>query len=485
MLVPHEPDLDPRIRWVTNLCSQVGRTDIIGFVWATHKPEREYDGAIYVERVTSTDYPLPIYQFLLATNLKHLVYEFLVRSDTGRRLIDSFRRTMVSLGIRKVYDHDLPSPSESQVSAPRSGSSVPDAGAIPLPASRIPNQVKASSPSNEVRHKKSGALIQYRESLKRFIKSWYAYFTISNALYMRSRAVSIVPRVIICHDIYALGAAVKLKRLFGCSILYDSHELWPEADLQALDWEKRGTEIVERKLIRQADAVITVTPQIARQLEIRYGIEHVLSVPNAEPLMETSLRIQEQPVVFPLRFLVQGNVSMGRGFDELLYCWSQLEDDRAVLVLRCPENPYFEELLEKYDPLIRTGMVLIAEPVKESQLVEAASFADVGIIPYGGPSLNHVYACPNKLSQYMQAGLAILHHADQEYVSQVIQLHRCGLSYNPANPETLKKAVRQLIDNPLELATLKRNAYRAARSEFNWQVQSKPYLDSIMKFYGS
>jgi glycosyltransferase involved in cell wall biosynthesis len=201
--------------------------------------------------------------------------------------------------------------------------------------------------------------------------------------------------------------------------------------------------------------------------------------------METSLRIQEQPVVFPLRFLVQGNVSMGRGFDELLYCWSQLEDDRAVLVLRCPENPYFEELLEKYDPLIRTGMVLIAEPVKESQLVEAASFADVGIIPYGGPSLNHVYACPNKLSQYMQAGLAILHHADQEYVSQVIQLHRCGLSYNPANPETLKKAVRQLIDNPLELATLKRNAYRAARSEFNWQVQSKPYLDSIMKFYGS
>jgi len=58
MLVPHEPEVDPRIKWVTQLCAQIGRTDIIGFInEANHKPSREYEGQIYTERITPVEYP--------------------------------------------------------------------------------------------------------------------------------------------------------------------------------------------------------------------------------------------------------------------------------------------------------------------------------------------------------------------------------------------------------------------------------------------
>src|SRR5579859_3945751 len=51
MLVPHEPDLDPRVRWVLDLCRSVGRTEVIAATWRSTKPVVEYDGVVSIERV--------------------------------------------------------------------------------------------------------------------------------------------------------------------------------------------------------------------------------------------------------------------------------------------------------------------------------------------------------------------------------------------------------------------------------------------------
>jgi len=59
MLVPHEPTLDPRIKWVTEMCARHGRTDILCYTnTVDSRPEREYDAVVYVERVNVNDCPL-------------------------------------------------------------------------------------------------------------------------------------------------------------------------------------------------------------------------------------------------------------------------------------------------------------------------------------------------------------------------------------------------------------------------------------------
>ena len=63
MLVPHEPELDPRIRWVTQLCAEFGPTDIIASVSSIEmlksvgRPAQEYNGNIYLERITKMRIP--------------------------------------------------------------------------------------------------------------------------------------------------------------------------------------------------------------------------------------------------------------------------------------------------------------------------------------------------------------------------------------------------------------------------------------------
>jgi glycosyltransferase involved in cell wall biosynthesis len=486
MLVPHEPELDPRIRWVANLCKGFGRTEIIGFVYELAKPQREYDSLVSTDRVMAIDYPRSFFLWFidviqLVRHPLRLIYlilrkiwdvfcELLLNFKRGQEIINSIKNLKSKLvdyvrkyrqdGIKlKNQLHASPSPKTSQATQAR-------------------RNVKCTQES-----KNREGIRDYLGSIRHWFGIVYTLELISNTLFQRARTTSIIPRVVICHDIFALGAAVKYKHLFGTPIIYDSHELWPEADLRSLPWEKKWTASFEQKLIRQADLVITVNPQIANHLEKLYQIEKVISVPNAEPLPQ-SLGTTRAILEYPLKFLIQGQATPKRGIEEFLDIWQLIEDERAVLIVRCPENPFLACLRQKYQSSIEKRKIIFAPAVSEKELVGAASMADVGVIPYTGPNLNHVYACPNKLSQYMQAGLVIFHNSDQLFVSEMINKFDCGLSYDINHPETIVNAISSLTSNLDLVRKYQVNSYKASLSEFNWEIQSKPYIEAIQRFYG-
>jgi glycosyltransferase involved in cell wall biosynthesis len=114
--------------------------------------------------------------------------------------------------------------------------------------------------------------------------------------------------------------------------------------------------------------------------------------------------------------------------------------------------------------------------------VSAARFADIGIIPYMGPNLNHEFCCPNKLSQYMQAGLAILANR-LTFVREVIERYQCGMVYDAREAETLVQAVRHLAEHRDILGAMKRRARERAVKEINWSVQSADYRMAIERMF--
>jgi glycosyltransferase involved in cell wall biosynthesis len=107
------------------------------------------------------------------------------------------------------------------------------------------------------------------------------------------------------------------------------------------------------------------------------------------------------------------------------------------------------------------------------------------VIPYPLTTLNHRFCCPNKLSQYMQAGLAIL-STNSSFVEGILRQSNAGLTYEVTTPDSVVTAVRALLDAPQQLGIMQRNALAFANSEFNWQSQSTPYLNAISRlFYAS
>lgn len=416
MLVPHDPQDDPRIEWVSRTCAELARTDVIGAVWSDTRPSVEYDGVVSIER-------------------------------------------------RNVY--------EVSSTMARATATATAAGSILGAAGRYLTREGGRAPKGALRRAD-----HHIGAAARFLSVAGYGNLLADTLARAGRALSIPPKVVICHDIYALMAAPALKSRFNCAVIYDSHEFWPQADLLAQKWEASLMTKIERRAIRHADAVVTVSPPLGVHLQELYGLNEVFVVPNAEPFDDEIRPSSVRPADEPVRFLLQGQVAPGRGIEILMATWADSGIRDAVLELRCPVNPYLSKLRERFSRAIDAGAIVLQPPVREAELVHAASAADVGVIPYVGPNLNHVYACPNKLSQYMHAGLAILAN-DLAFVGDVIRRYDCGAVYRAEEPSTLIDAVRSMVDDRERLTQLKTNAYNAFRTDFNWESQSVPYRELL------
>lgn len=419
MLVPHEPDLDPRVKWAADLCASIHPTHVLGVTSSTEKRQREFRGEAFIERVNVAE--------TASTNAQARAQRLGGLSSSGP-------------AVEYISRHGAP------------------------PATR--------SLRGWLRHQLGAA--------ERFVSSLGYYGLIGNSLWRRARTVSVRPAVIVCHDIYALGTALKFKARWGSKVLYDCHEFWPEADLLAQRWEQALTRAYERRLIRRADVVVTVSQPLARHLERTYGLKDVLSVPNACPRDLGVVSSAERRLELPIRVLVQGRAAPRRGFEELLLAWRSFDDQRAILELRCPPSAYLADLKATCRDLERAGRLRFSPPVGEDELIAAAAQADVGLIPYTGLSLNHVFACPNKLSQYMHAGLAILSN-DLPNIRSIVEQYQCGLVYDAARPASLGEAILKLVDDLDLLQGMKRASTRAAAESFNWEVQSQPYRDAVIR----
>ena len=288
------------------------------------------------------------------------------------------------------------------------------------------------------------------------------------------------PDVIHCNDLDTLLVGVLARKHFGCTLVYDAHEYFPHSDPEGGWLDRVVFHFLENALIRKADAVITVNHQLAEVIRDAYGLSEVRSLPNAVPWSGTQAAMSTDMTALAsgrVKFLFQGRFSPQRGLEELVDAWSRIDATRAALFLRGPDNAWRQELRARAERLGILGRsVYFLDAVRETQLVAAAMEADVGVIAYKGDVAGYKYACPNKLSQYLHAGLMVLTN-DLPYVREVIEDAGAGLHYSSADPDSIVGAVSRISGDAGLLRESKENALRYARASFNWQRVSPVLYD--------
>jgi glycosyltransferase involved in cell wall biosynthesis len=282
------------------------------------------------------------------------------------------------------------------------------------------------------------------------------------------------PDVIHCNDLDTLLVGVLAKLKLGSRLVYDAHEFFPVSDPNSRWLDIAFFTMIERFLIHSADAVITVNPMLAKAMKDNYHLGTVHSLPNAEPWSGTRPKVFD-PKIRALagdrvKFLFQGRFAPQRGIEELVEGWAKVNRSKAVLFLRGPDNIWRQRILDLVERLnLLNNAVYFLEPVQEDRLVEAAVEADVGVIPYKSVAINDRLSCPNKLSQYLHAGLMVITN-DLPYVKLVVEEAQAGLSYRSDDLSTLVSAVSQITDDPCLLRRSKDNARQFACRKFNWQA---------------
>ncbi len=278
-------------------------------------------------------------------------------------------------------------------------------------------------------------------------------------------------RVFHGNDLPTLPLTTWAARLYGGKALYDSHELWVGMVPEMTPVFNSVTRWVEHRYIRQMDAVVTVNDLIAEELRRQYRIplpSVVMNCPEPESPRSLdpchSIRTQlgltsETPII-----LYQGRYELGRGLEALIESGRYLS--RGVIVLR-GYGANEDDLRQRVADLGVAGRVIMVEPVPMADLVNAAAEADVGVVPYTAYSPGYYYASPNKLFEYMFAGLAIA-VSHLPVLEKIVRDHDLGVVFDPADPSHIAEQLNALVGNAARLRTCKENATRVARDRYNW-----------------
>lgn len=292
------------------------------------------------------------------------------------------------------------------------------------------------------------------------------------------------PEILHAHDTDALAPVAAAAAALRIPFIYDAHELW-------LGMARRERWLpywwafvawywtVERRFVRRAAAVITVSPPIARHLERAYRFHPVELVPNYpdfDPELDRrDLRSlpagdaipTEAPVVLYL-----GALAAHRGIEQLLQAMLELPSAHLALLGRGPLATALRALAVQLGIASRVHLL---EPVPPGEVVAYASSATIGISTITGSSLSYRYSLPNKLFQYMAAGLPVV-ASDFEQVRDIVAGSGAGLVVDASDPRAIAAAIRFVLDHPDKAKAMGERGAIAIRDRYNWGVSAAALL---------
>ena len=294
-------------------------------------------------------------------------------------------------------------------------------------------------------------------------------------------------------DLYTLSACAAAARKNGTQYSYDSRELYAHvAATRGRPWVRWWWSRLEGKLISGAACVFTVSDSIADRLEVTYKIERpivVHNVPEVDPLSETASSTADINYVPPQTMAVLlddrglasnvpilvhlGQMKKDRGCENLIKAMPSVRKAHLVFLGFGPLELKLKELV---GALRLHDRVHFIAPVPPRAVHIALTGATIGITMLEDTCLNHRFALPNKLFDYLKAGLPVL-SSNLTEVKRVVDLHECGMVVNPASPEDIANGINTMIDSPL-LSIWAENA-RTASETFSWDKATQRFMLAI------
>lgn len=271
----------------------------------------------------------------------------------------------------------------------------------------------------------------------------------------------------LCHaqDLDALQAAFDTAQACGARLILDQHELWTDQPFIRSQATVRYWDELEARLVPHCQALMTVSRPFAEVLQKKLGRE-VLVVHNCQEYKPAPLRKPRQgrPMA-----IYQGVFGIDRGLEQLIA--SAQYQNEVVIGLRGfgSAQAGLEHLAQGLDN------VVILPRCAPEEMIERAAEGDLGVIPFLPTCLNHYLNTPNKLFEFMLAGLPIA-AADLPDLKNFVEGEQIGCLFDPFSPRDIARGILELWHDPEREAKGAR-AHEACRRRWNWESESRQMLE--------
>jgi len=282
------------------------------------------------------------------------------------------------------------------------------------------------------------------------------------------------------HDLETLPIAFLLSIVNKKPFIYDSHELFIEREnikgfLKTI-WRK-----IEQFLSPYPQKTIFVCDSLAEIYAQRYQVPkpeiikncQYLNVQNKKDVLRKILPITQHEQII----IYQGEIASRRGVDVAIDAMNYLTG--KVMVLIGPGD-YRHLLREKLKSQPKGDKIFVLDPVPWETLAEYTASANLGLFLGQNVCLNVYYILPNKLFEYLSAGLPVV-VSDFPEMRRVVVGEDVGLVVDEKDAPTTAQAIDKILDDGVLYQRMSNNARRIITEKYNWEIEG----EKLVKIYHS
>jgi len=277
--------------------------------------------------------------------------------------------------------------------------------------------------------------------------------------------------IYVANDLDTLLPNYIVSRLRRKPLVYDSHEYFTgQYGLQERRFSYNTWKKIERCIVPRLRYMITVSDSIAELYNAEYGVSPEVirnaaySSSGIVPARLEEIGIKNND----FRLIIQGaGLNPGRGVPELLDAMKLVSGVHLIII---GSGDALSTIKMKISSLGLNERVTLISQLPWREMMRYTIACDAGISLDKDTCINQKLSLPNKLFDYLSAGIPVIASPLPE-VSKIIHEFNCGVVAEAVTPECISKAIIKLRDNKELTAGMKESA-KTASKVLNWERES-------------
>lgn len=279
----------------------------------------------------------------------------------------------------------------------------------------------------------------------------------------------------ICHfhdpELIFIGFFLKM---FGKKIIYDVHEDVP-SDILGKRWIPRifrtltalTFSFVEKLIARSFNQIITVGDFISKKFKNK-NISEIHNYPSLLDFPKRSLLPSKKEI----KIIYSGILDELRCIKEIIEAMGYIDEKyNCKLILAGKFNdPAYEKKIRSLEGF---KLVDFKGFLEYNELKKLLIQCNIGILCFK-PIPNQTESLPNKLFEYLAAGLAIV-ASNFLLWEDILIKNNCGVTVNPEDPKFIAEGIEKIISQNGKLEQMSQNAFILSKN-YSWESEKEKLL---------
>lgn len=270
------------------------------------------------------------------------------------------------------------------------------------------------------------------------------------------------------NDLDTLPANYLISKIKDLKLVYDSHEYFTEVpELVNRPRVQKVWQQIEKWIFPKLKNVITVSDEIAKAYYKKYHVS-ITVIRNLPFKNKAFFKVKDIKKEGYNLIIYQGAVNINRGIEPLVEAMQHIENAKLYII---GDGDVFDDIVTKVRMLKLEDKVTLLGRIPFELLPHYTFQADLGVSLEENVGLNYKYALPNKLFDYINAGLPVL-TSNLPEMEAVVKKYEIGETISIVSPETIAEKINELFSNKGKLNVYAQNSLKA-KEELCWENEEQ------------